>query len=134
MINKYHCRICKKFLSRNKFYKDNTTKSKLCNLCILCYKNYLKTPNSKYIEYKKGAKKRNKKFSLTKSEFLLFWKKPCYYCNEEIKTIGLDRVDNKKGYLLNNIVSCCKICNILKKWHSIKQLERISMIFLKLKK
>ena len=24
---------------------------------------------------------------------------------------GLDRVDSRKGYISNNVVSCCKVCN-----------------------
>jgi len=24
---------------------------------------------------------------------------------------GLDRIDNEKGYLLDNVTPCCKICN-----------------------
>lgn len=28
---------------------------------------------------------------------------------------GIDRVDNSLGYILSNVVSCCKICNYMKK-------------------
>jgi len=27
---------------------------------------------------------------------------------------GIDRVDNKKGYVVDNVVSCCTICNRVK--------------------
>ena len=45
---------------------------------------------------------------------MLFWNKPCFYCNTDIQTIGLDRVDNFKGYTIDNIVSCCTDCNTMK--------------------
>jgi len=68
-----------------------------------------------YRAYKYSAKQRKLDFSLTFEQFMIFWQKPCYYCGNEMKTIGLDRVDNKKGYTLENIVSCCWCCNDMKK-------------------
>lgn len=44
----------------------------------------------------------------------MFWQKPCHYCGEAIPTAGLDRVDNTKGYVLDNLVSCCTFCNAAK--------------------
>lgn len=41
-------------------------------------------------------------------------KKPGVYCGLPIERIGLDRVDNTQGYLISNIVSCCKQCNQMK--------------------
>jgi len=40
----------------------------------------------------------------------------CYYCNHDLEEtgIGLDRIDNDKGYLENNVVPCCWICNKIK--------------------
>ena len=71
----------------------------------------------KYIfrTYKYGAKQRKLDFVLTFQQFMTFWQKPCFYCGSKIKTIGLDRIDNKKGYSLDNIVSCCWRCNEMKK-------------------
>jgi hypothetical protein len=53
-------------------------------------------------------------FTLTRSEFLAFWQKPCSYCGSPIETIGLDRIDNTRGYEAGNITSCCQTCNQLK--------------------
>ncbi|MFA5048406.1 MAG: hypothetical protein WC516_05295 [Patescibacteria group bacterium] len=68
----------------------------------------------KFNTYKRVSKKRNKIFNITFEEFLSFWQKPCFYCGSEIETIGLDRIDNNKGYELENVVSCCKRCNTAK--------------------
>ena len=83
------------------------------------YKDYQKKkslmPKTRWDFYKKNARNRNIKWELTYEQFMTFWQKPCYYCGTEIETIGLDRVDNSKGYNLDNIVSCCSICNYAKR-------------------
>lgn len=72
---------------------------------------------------------------------LIFTKK-CFYCERsidevgtvyrrplddgrEIKRLGIDRVDNTKGYLVNNVVVCCTQCNSIKKAYSINSLLSI---------
>ena len=85
------------------------------------YPKYKKTIGYKFGEYKHSANKTNKIFNLTKEEFKNFWNKPCHYCNSEIDTIGLDRVDNNIGYVIENIVSCCIRCNKMKKDMDYKQ-------------
>ena len=72
------------------------------------------TISHKYYGYKYSAIKRNIKFSLTKETFKTFWQKPCSYCGNKIETIGLDRVDNNRGYTINNIIPCCKYCNFMR--------------------
>lgn len=43
----------------------------------------------------------------------------CYYCNNKLcqksrTGIGLDRLDNSMGYAYDNVVSCGKVCNLIK--------------------
>lgn len=77
-------------------------------------KEYFQTKKGKYLWYKRIAKKRNISWQLTYKDFLTFWQKPCYYCRDKIKTIGLDRIDNSRGYKMGNVVSCCWKCNQMK--------------------
>lgn len=83
--------------------------------------------NSLYTRYRRGAQYRNLEFSLTKEEFKKLLFESCYYCKDGLKSIwrrsevnqkleynGIDRVDPKMGYVLNNVVTCCKDCNIAK--------------------
>jgi len=69
---------------------------------------------SKYKEYQANCEKRKIDFSLSFDQFKSFWQIPCFYCDEKMDGIGLDRVDNNIGYKIDNIVSCCWECNRLK--------------------
>ena len=77
--------------------------------------------------YRAGAKERNLNFDLSSSEFdeLIFAK--CFYCDSDptnkstaqsgnsIRYNGIDRLDSKVGYVAENCVPCCNICNMMKK-------------------
>jgi 5-methylcytosine-specific restriction endonuclease McrA len=81
--------------------------------------------NNLLCAYKGGAKSRSLEFSLTAKEFREITKKNCVYCGIEPVQIwkgtnrlcseytynGVDRINNKQGYVLNNTVPCCKVCN-----------------------
>ena len=56
---------------------------------------YRISKNGRYARYKGSAKEKGLEFELSILEFLSFWKKSCHYCGEDIKTIGLDRIDSK---------------------------------------
>lgn len=84
------------------------------------YKNYKDKPKAKYKGYKNNARIRNIEFKITLDEFLEFWQKPCSYCGFKIEFIGIDRVDNTKGYIKGNLKSCCAWCNRMKMNHSEK--------------
>ena len=45
---------------------------------------------------------------------------PCHYCGGEVEQrLGLDRVDNDKGYIPDNVVQCCWTCNQMKSSRSV---------------
>ena len=82
--------------------------------------------NDRYINYRNGAVDRGYEFNLSKEEFEDIITKPCVYCGSKHSMVfhvgkknsgrdyyynGIDRVDNNKGYTINNVVSCCSICN-----------------------
>ena len=69
-----------------------------------------------YRYYKKAAKYCNRIFELTRNEFAGIVSQPCYYCGElQANFNGIDRIDNNKGYISNNCVPCCSICNMMKR-------------------
>jgi hypothetical protein len=83
-------------------------------------KGQRRNPNGKYSQYKFTAKTRGHTFILTKEQFMEFWGLPCNYCGESIDGIGLDRIDNSKGYELGNVIPCCRWCNFMKSTYSTK--------------
>lgn len=96
--------------------------------------------NSAYHSYFSRAKKKNLIFSLTKEEFTNITTKNCEYCgiepkqnfyyyktkennNDKILFNGLDRIDSNEGYLLDNVVPCCKTCNFAKNSLRLQEFE-----------
>jgi len=78
-------------------------------------KIYRLNPKKRYSDVKCNARYRGTEFALTFEEFMTFWGKPCSYCGDEIENVYLDRIDNEKGYLFDNVTSCCFICNMMKR-------------------
>ena len=73
---------------------------------------------------KRNAATRNLKWRLTDGQVALLTKQLCHYCgaapsqthnrktwNGNYIYNGLDRADNTKGYTVDNVVPCCKVCN-----------------------
>jgi len=86
--------------------------------------------------YKWQAKKRGHKWELTEEQFKNITQKNCFYCGAPPSNIsrrnktngnytynGLDRVDNTKGYTIDNVVPCCFICNQAKHKLTIQEFK-----------
>lgn len=78
--------------------------------------------NVLFAEYRNGANIRGYEFSLSNDQFSNLIKQGCFYCgrlpykivkrrNASIVVNGIDRVDNTKGYSVENCVPCCSVCN-----------------------
>ena len=122
-----------------KFRQERLTNKIGCKSCTITYNNNLKK-GGKYLtinnysskrriykHYIKSAHNRSLNFDLTEDQVLTFLDGNCYYCGQEPSegknkdlgnTLhgpflwnGIDRVDSKIGYEINNCVSCCSICN-----------------------
>lgn len=75
---------------------------------------YQKTIKGRYNFSKQKAKKQNKEFTLTLEQYEQLLSKPCYYDGVSLLGeygVGLDRIDNNKGYTLENVLPCCGNCN-----------------------
>lgn len=90
--------------------------------------------NFLHYKYRVSAKKRSLDFFLSKEEFLDLTSSPCKYCgikplqsvfNNKTPTPyvynGVDRVDNKVGYIKENCVPCCYVCNLAKRSMSLAE-------------
>lgn len=79
------------------------------------YKIWLRTAAPRFSSLKCKAKSFGIDFKLTKAQWLTIIKDPCFYCKGYFPPSetggGLDRIDNARGYILDNVVPCCTICN-----------------------
>lgn len=74
--------------------------------------------NIKIEDYIRRANKKNINFELSCDEFNNLILNSCYICGKKTSvehTNGIDRYDNKKGYIIDNCRSCCGDCNYMKK-------------------
>lgn len=89
-----------------------------------------------YNSMKTNAKKRGIEFNLSSEEVFSLIEQPCYYCgmnksnkintdgyhyDEPFMYNGVDRIDSYKGYSIDNVVTCCKYCNLAK--NTMTQME-----------
>ena len=77
--------------------------------------------------YKRNARNRNLVWELSDKDFEALTNSNCYWCgsppnksssnssggktNGSYKYNGIDRLNNNKGYLIENCVACCEKCN-----------------------
>jgi hypothetical protein len=99
--------------------------------------------NGRHNSYKQSALKRKIHFDLTPEDVHTIIIQDCIYCGQkpllrDIKYIKgiqyphntIDRIDSNKGYIRNNIQSCCKICNMMKNSLTSEEfLEHIKRIY-----
>lgn len=106
--------------------------------------------NAKYAylkrQLKASGRRRGYSFNLTINQIKELVTKKCHYCNSdphqtvnilknhalsqekvekygEITYNGIDRIDSSKGYELDNVVTCCKKCNIAKHVQSTEEFK-----------
>ena len=84
--------------------------------------------NTTYNSYVLSAKDRGLSFELTREDVRVITSQRCVYCggepsyrknaymprNGDYVCNGIDRVDNTKGYTIDNCVPCCRTCNLAK--------------------
>lgn len=71
--------------------------------------------------YKKNANMKGRVFTLSESDFIRVATSPCAYCGAApadttygVVCNGIDRIDNNRGYELDNVAACCRWCNLMK--------------------
>lgn len=92
--------------------------------------------NEVFNVYKRSAIKRGLVFNLKKQEFVTIITKACVYCGDRLTNThrkkcnngnfsytGIDRHDNSKGYIKDNCVPCCSVCNRMKTNMSVEDFK-----------
>lgn len=119
------CDHVKAVISSNQGRKLPTDKDRILRHA---YRNYVSSANTRGLLWEIS-------FELFSSQVL----NPCVYCgNMDIRKLcgmltkcnGLDRVDNTKGYFVDNIVPCCGKCNMMKGTMSTQEfIDHIKTIY-----
>jgi len=78
--------------------------------------------------YKIAAQNRELVWGLSEAEFNVLTKGSCHYCGVPPSSVkrskthrgeyiynGIDRMDSDQGYIPDNVVSCCHVCNFAKR-------------------
>lgn len=96
---------------------------------------YRQSLNGRYSTYKKNSNIKKIIFSLTLEEFDELTKQTCFYCGEYSKEktfVGIDKIVPDKGYILENCVPCCEMCNFMKNnFSQVEFYEKIEKIYMK---
>ena len=86
---------------------------------------------------KANARERRYFWGLTDEQAIELMEGDCFYCGASKSNLsrhpeqngvyyynGIDRVDNTRGYVIGNVVSCCKHCNIAKRDRTVSDFLR----------
>lgn len=138
---KKKCRKCGYRKPHPSFFKDNKNKIDglqcYCKSCALSFKKdwrlihgrrEARLPKSCYNKGMHNAKKRELEWSITYKQYLKFVTEnnTCYYCDTEMEScagLGLNRVNSKKGYTMDNIKRCCSKCNTIMNNFTVEDLR-----------
>jgi len=131
----YECAICGMPQPQAEFILKNGVQSVNCATCRGGQADYdrnrerknTQTNELRLNEIMRSARKREIHFDIPHNVALIKLVEPCHYCGYyETQTnrdgvvysvMSFDRFDNTKHYTINNIVTCCHTCNIMKRAH-----------------
>jgi hypothetical protein len=88
--------------------------------CSIC------SPEKVFRQYEYKAKKRNLTFRLTLAEFEVLVNARCHWCGQ-YGANGVDRVDNRIGYIGSNCVAACMECNFAKRVMTSESFVRMAI-------
>lgn len=127
IIKKFENKTKIRCVCGNQIYVKST--SNIQNPCTCDSKNSRSELANRSLNiYKNRALNDNLSFKLNESHFDHLINSNCFYCyesprmySEKIERVGIDRLDNTIGYERNNVISCCDICNNMKKDLTLEQ-------------
>jgi len=91
------------------YYEKNKEK---VSAGIKKYKSY---GHGKWLAFVSQAKQRDIKVSISEEQYEKYIIGDCKYCGENPNPYnGLDRINSGRGYVVENIYSCCSRCNYMK--------------------
>jgi len=89
-----------------------------CMSCINAKcREVARSTHDRFVRSRRSARKRRSlEWTIIESEYEILIKMPCHYCGGllGVTGCGLDRKDNNLGYTAENVVPCCRRCNVVK--------------------
>lgn len=109
----------------NKTKQYELTPPKYSSYCKECHKIKTKawriSVDARYKKLLGNKQLRGLATNISKEDYTNLISSPCYYCGKITLGVeqggGLDRLDNSKGYTLDNVVACCSECNCMRMHH-----------------
>lgn len=124
-MKRQRCSRCKKLKSIQEFETEKIRGlRKQCRKCRYeVFHQWQRRPYVRFAAAKGKAKQRGKGWSLSRKVYIELIKKKCFYCGGKLPevAIGLDRVNNNRGYHKDNVVPCCTACNYMKNRHILHE-------------
>lgn len=128
------CKNCpSEIRAQTSFLKKHTGHCRKCSV-----ESRRKDPLKRTYERMKlnNSRKRNLNFDLTFEEFKFISQvSSCCYCGQDVKwdvrgqsfdKYNLDRKDNNRGYIIDNVAVCCTECNTMKRdFYSFEEFQLI---------
>ena len=120
------CTVCDQIKNAKEFTRSKHDIEGLARSCRECTnrirnksraKNPIRTAWNQFRWTLNSARSSQDSTDISSSTFSVILTQPCHYCGDKhdpIKNIGsywLDRVDNTRGYYLDNVLPCCGTCN-----------------------
>ena len=133
------CKMCRDSNKRQDRKRDHEHRLELSRIRE-------QTVHIKYSRCERSAIEKGFRFTLTLDQYISLIQAPCHYCGDisvydkedknngdgDMDTLyknGIDRMDNSVGYLMENCVACCKMCNYMKHVFSVTDfLKRVEHI------
>ncbi len=158
------CYLCKKLLPESEFHKNKNRYRGYTNECKTCaslrYKKAYKGIRRLKIQYQaveRRSRRTNLPFHITFEEFRKWDDKfgeadsrICPYCGltekeskdfqrirgkKKLCGFAVDRIDNEKGYTIDNIQRICYICNSIRGlWFTIREMKKLGPHIRKIQK
>lgn len=136
-------KLSRQYFQDNKPHKLELQKKYRKRINYINDKKYHRTLKGKYNNLTYCNAKREKAgrvlgINITLEQYSDIIKNPCYYCSKDLflETGGsLDRIDNSKGYLLDNVLPCCGVCNKIRgDWMTVDETLHVIKCLIEYKK
>lgn len=118
------CKICDQTKPGSEFGPAAAHVDGLAAYCRKCTADLRRSALWRYKTLLRRAKKYGHEVELSLEYHTALTANPCRYCGgftAGMDHVGVDRVDNSKGYTIENSAPCCRACNLMKGAQSLEE-------------